>query len=51
MKNLQSHDEIFILRMANCDMLKPKLVVNDEEVFDNILSSVFNDGLQGEEVT
>ena len=48
MKNLQSHDEIFILRMANCDMLKPKLVVNDEEVFDNILSSVFNDGLQGD---
>ena len=34
--------------MAICDMLKPKLVANDEEVFDNVLSSVFNDGLQGD---
>ena len=48
LKNVQGHDETFILRMAICDMLKPKLVANDEEVFDNVLSSVFNDGLQGD---
>ena len=48
LKNLQGHDEIFILRMAICDMLKPKLTGNDEEIFDNVLSSVFNDGLQGD---
>ena len=24
LKNLQGHDEIFILRMVICDMLKPK---------------------------
>jgi len=34
--------------MAICDMLKPKLTANDEEIFDNVLSSVFNDGLQGD---
>lgn len=48
LKSLQGHDEIFILRMAICDMLKPKLTANDEEIFDNVLSSVFNDGLQGD---
>jgi hypothetical protein len=29
-------------------MFKLKLVIDDEEVFVNVLSSVFNDGFQGE---
>ena len=48
LKSMQGHDEMFVLRMAICDMLKPKLTANDEEIFDNVLSSVFNDGLQGD---
>ena len=48
LKTIKDHDEKFQLRMAICDMLKPKLVADDEEVFDNVLSSVFNDGLQGD---
>jgi predicted NACHT family NTPase len=34
--------------MAICELLKPKLVAGDDEIFDNALSSVFNDGLQGD---
>ena len=48
LKGLPGHDESFILRMAICELLKPKLVGGDEEIFDNALSSVFNDGLQGD---
>jgi dynein heavy chain len=48
LKNLPGHDETFTLRMAISDMLKPKLIYEDEDVFENALSSVFNDGLQGD---
>ena len=34
--------------MAISDKLKPKLIYEDEDEFENALSSVFNDGLQRE---
>ena len=34
--------------MAISDKLKPKLIYEDEDEFENALSSVFNDCLQGE---
>ena len=48
LKNSPGSDETFVLRMAICEMLKPKLVYEDEEIFDNALASVFNDGLQSD---
>ena len=48
LKDMPGTDETFILRMAICEMLKPKLIADDEEIFDNALASVFNDGLSSD---
>ncbi len=37
------YDEHTILRMAIHDVIRPKLILDDEEIFDSILASVFND--------
>ncbi|MCQ2815651.1 MAG: hypothetical protein MJ252_00145 [archaeon] len=45
LKSTTAGEDTFILRMAISEMLKPKLIEEDENIFDNALSSVFNDNL------
>lgn len=46
-KTLLTTDEQLLLKIAISDMIKPKLVSDDEDIFEMIMNSIFNEGKEG----